>query len=95
METRRLSQYKELLTNFNDRRTKVCRRVCGKSLWLLKERCSLKGDLHKFGVVDDAICSLKFCLAKEGTPLPANCNAVSVRKFGSLGRPQITFEETP
>lgn len=70
-------------------------RVCRKSLWLLKERCSFKGDVHKFGIVDDAICILKFCLAKEETRLPANCDAVSVRKFGSLGHPKITFQETP
>lgn len=55
-------QVKELLRDFDRRRSNVCRSLCKKSLRLLTVfltgHCTLKLNLHKLRVVGDAFCAL-------------------------------------
>lgn len=56
------------------------------------EHCTIKGHLHKIGIVDDEFC--RFCGAEEETPIHhCSCDVISVARARSFGWHKISLED--
>lgn len=92
-------QAKEMLGNFNHRRSEMLIRLNKNSLRILTGfltgHCKLKGHLKKMSIVEENNC--RFCQDSEETPihLLTECDAVGHRRAKFLGSHQVRIRDAP